>query len=180
LGADYWKPIQAGKEHPTDTEIVKSLVSNPACSFFSEKYLLTTPASPHIAAEIDKTKIVLEDIIPPESENTLIIEGAGGVYSPVNTGFLNADLIQKLNASAILVVRHYLGSINHSLLSIEALKIRKIPVLGIIFNGVNESSTSFILQYSGLNNLLQINEHEKFEPQLIKRYADLLKGKINE
>ena len=145
LKADYWKPIQAGTVPQTDTELVKSLITNKKTKFHKEAFKLKTPASPHFAALLDKKKIELKKINCPETSNTLIIEGAGGLLVPINQKNYVYDLIPHLNAELILIVNFYLGSINHTLLSIEYLKSRKAKVKGIIFCGeVNESSKQII------------------------------------
>src|SRR5882757_7462228 len=135
LKADYWKPIQAGDLDDSDTLKVQSLVSNSISRFYPEAYRLTQPYSPHKAAAIDKIVIDIQNIIPPKTENQLIVEGAGGLMVPLNDSFLMIDVIKKLNAKVILVSQNYLGSINHTLLSLHALKQYDIPVMGIIFNG---------------------------------------------
>jgi dethiobiotin synthetase len=151
LKADYWKPIQAGDLHQSDTMKVQQLVSNPTTVFHPEAYRLTQPYSPHKAAALDGVEIDLAQIIIPQTSNHLIIEGAGGLMVPLNSKHLVIDLIEKLGAEVILVSRNYLGSINHTLLSAEALKQRGIPIKGIIFNGDNDTaSESFITAYTGL------------------------------
>lgn len=170
-GAAYWKPVQAGIDGPTDTEILRSLIGNPACRIFPETHLLENPVSPHLAAQMENKRISLDDFKIPETSSYLIIEGAGGLFSPLNDSQLNIDLIQKMGAEVVVVVKHYLGSINHSLLSIEALKNRGIPMLGIVFNGVNDPSSEYVLNYTGVKNLLQIKEHEEINKQLIREYA---------
>jgi dethiobiotin synthetase len=135
LNADYWKPIQSGDLDNSDTKKVKSLITNSKTVFHPESYRLTQPYSPHKSAAIDGIRIDPEQIILPETSNQLVIEGAGGLMVPLNDNFLMVDLIPQLNAEVILVVQHYLGSINHTLLSLEVLRGRKIPVKAIIFNG---------------------------------------------
>jgi dethiobiotin synthetase len=139
LKADYWKPIQSGDLDNSDTDKVKNLVSNSISKFHSETYRLTQPFSPHKSADLDGIEISLDKFIIPETDNTLIIEGAGGLMVPLNDKDLMIDLIKKLNVEVILVIRHYLGSINHSLLSIEALKARGIKIKGIIYNGLPDT-----------------------------------------
>ena len=126
LQADYWKPIQAGLYPLTDKEKVKSLISNKTSVFHPESYLLKEPMSPHAAAEMEGVTIDLNTIIVPATKNTLIIEGAGGIMVPINNHSFVLDLIEKLNAEVVLVVQNYLGCINHSLLTINALKQKGI------------------------------------------------------
>lgn len=154
LKADYWKPIQSGDLDYSDSLKVQNLVSNTKSFFHPEAYRLTQPYSPHYSAELDKVEIDMEKINKPNTENHLIIEGAGGLMVPLNQHDLMIDLIKKLACPTILVSRNYLGSINHTLLSIEALKNRNIPIEGIIFNGEpNDSTEKIILKMSGLKSL---------------------------
>src|ERR1700733_4624124 len=133
LKADYWKPVQSGDLENSDTITVKSLISNSKTTFFDEAYRLSQPFSPHKSAAIDGITIKPENIVLPQTNNILVIEGAGGLMVPLNTDFLMLDLIRQLGAAAILVSQNYLGSINHTLLSAYALKKENIPVRGIIF-----------------------------------------------
>ncbi|HTH81438.1 MAG TPA: dethiobiotin synthase [Mucilaginibacter sp.] len=148
LKADYWKPIQSGDLDNSDTLKVKSLISNTLSKFFPEAYRLTQPYSPHKSADLDGIIIDPAKIMMPATDNQLIIEGAGGLMVPLNNNFLMIDLIQQLKADVVLVIKHYLGSINHSLLSLEALKSRNIPVRAVIYNGDrDEYSESIINNY---------------------------------
>jgi len=150
LKADYWKPVQSGDLDNSDTLLVKSLVSNPVTKFYPEAYRLTQPFSPHKSAALDGIEIDPEKIIIPQTDNQLIIEGAGGLMVPLNERFLMIDLIKKLSAEVVLVSQNYLGSINHTLLSIDALRSRNIPMKGIIFNGdSDEWSESVIRKQAG-------------------------------
>src|SRR4051812_32249696 len=117
LKADYWKPIQSGDLDNSDTLKVRDLVSNKTTRFYPETYRLTQPFSPHKSAAIDNVVIDIQTIIPPKTDNQLIIEGAGGLMVPLNDNALIIDLIKQLNAQVILVSQNYLGSINHTLLS---------------------------------------------------------------
>jgi dethiobiotin synthetase len=169
LNADYWKPIQSGDLDSSDTLKVKSLISNKVTHFFPEAYALTQPFSPHKSAALDKITINLENIVLPKTDNQLIIEGAGGLMVPLNDNFLIIDLIKQLNARVILVTKHYLGSINHTLLSLHALKKYGIPVMGIIFNGDKDIySKSYILEYSEVPDLGQIPEFKTINKKTVK------------
>ncbi len=149
LKADYWKPIQSGDLDDSDTLKVKSLVSNSRSGFHPEAYRLTQPFSPHKSADLDGILIDPLKIIVPETSNQLIIEGAGGLMVPLTNNFLMIDLIQQLKAEVVLVVKHYLGSINHTLLSLDALRNRQIPVKVIIFNGDGDQySEDVIMAYA--------------------------------
>jgi dethiobiotin synthetase len=149
LKADYWKPIQSGDLDNSDTIKVKSLVSNTKSVFHPEAYRLTQPYSPHKSAALDGIEINTLGITTPITDNQLVIEGAGGLMVPLNNDFLMIDLIQQLDVEVVLVVKHYLGSINHTLLSLDALKSRKIPLKAVIFNGdPDQSSEEIITRYA--------------------------------
>jgi dethiobiotin synthetase len=134
LGARYWKPVQAGLADGSDAASVVTL-GVPADRVLPEAYRLTTPCSPHLAAEIDGVTIDLDRLALPEVGGPLIVEGAGGVMVPVTRDLIFADLFARWNTPVVLVARTGLGTINHSLLSIEALCSRGVPILGIAFIG---------------------------------------------
>ena len=170
LGADYWKPVQAGI--PVDTQTVKALVTNSQSQFHKERYALREPMSPHAAAEREGINMKLEDFTAPPCEKDLIIEGAGGVMVPINEEEVIIDLVPRLEAEIILVSNLYLGSINHTLLSIELIKQRGYAVKGIIFNGPsNPDSESVILAKSGWPCLLRIPQHDDINPTIVQQYA---------
>lgn len=157
LNADYWKPIQSGDLDNSDTIKVKSLITNTKTKFHPEAYSLTQPYSPHKSADIDGITIDPEKIILPVTDNQLIIEGAGGLMVPLNNNFLMIDLIEQLNAEVILVVKHYLGSINHTLLSLDALQSRNIHIRALIFNGdADEYSEQIISNYLKKGKIISI------------------------
>lgn len=135
LGAHYWKPIQAGLDPEGDKETVARLSGLPASHILPETYRLTTPASPHLAARIDGVDIRLDRLSLPRVDGPLVVEGAGGLLVPVSETLLMADLFAHWGAPVILCARTELGTINHSLLSIEALRARAIPLAGIAFIG---------------------------------------------
>jgi dethiobiotin synthetase len=165
LQADYWKPVQAGELDDTDTMKVKQLISNTKSVFHPETYRLNQPYSPHKAAALDSITIDEKTIILPRTDNKLIIEGAGGLMVPLNDHCLMIDLIGQLNTEVVLVSQNYLGSINHTLLSIEALKQRGISIKGIIFNGDYDNySQEYISTYSqtrSLGNVPRLLEVDK-------------------
>ncbi|GAA4449054.1 dethiobiotin synthase [Nibrella saemangeumensis] len=172
LQADYWKPVQSGSLDDSDTRTVQQLISNPVSQFHPEAYRLTQPLSPHAAAAIDGVEISLENITLPETDNHLIIELAGGLMVPLNNRDLNIDLVQRWGLPVVLVSRNYLGSINHTLLSVEACRSRQIPLLGLIFNGPATPATeSFILSYTGLPCLGRIEQEETLTKAIISHYA---------
>lgn len=178
LGADYWKPIQAGM--PRDTDSVRELVSNGKTRFHPERYLLRTPASPHAAARLEGISIQLKAFTLPPTTNTLVIEGAGGCLVPLNDQDFVVDLIGGLGAEVILVSNLYLGSINHTLLTVEALKKRNLPIRGLIFNGQpNEESENIILHHTKLACLLRIKREPVINAEVVRSYATLLNKKWN-
>jgi dethiobiotin synthetase len=171
LEADYWKPIQAGELGNNDTHKVKNLVSNKKTVFHPNSVELQTPMSPHAAAEIDGVKITSAKIKRPKTSNDLVIEGAGGLIVPISFKETIADLI-KPSDKIIVVSRHYLGSINHTLLTLEALKNRGLNIFGIIFNGAkNDSSESVILKMTGVSCLGRIDNEPYFDKNVVKEYA---------
>lgn len=173
LRADYWKPIQAG--FPRDTETVQSLISNDVSCFHKETYFLNTPASPHASAKIDQVSIEMKKIQMPETSNDLIIEGAGGVLVPLNDKNVILDLVPKAHAEIVLVSNLYLGSINHTLLTAEAIKSRGYKVKGIIFNGLsNPESEAIILKKTGYKMLLSIRQEQEITKQTILKCANKL------
>lgn len=178
LNADYWKPIQSGDLQNSDTHKIKRWISNSKTFFHPNAYALSIPASPHLSAKLDDTAIEIDKIIRPKTENHLVIEGAGGLLVPLNETTTIADLI--LPSDRIIIVsRHYLGSINHTLLTIEALKNRNLTPYGIIFSGEeNTSSEEIILKKSGIRCLGRIDEEPYFDKNVIRYYAE--KWKSNE
>jgi dethiobiotin synthetase len=180
LEADYWKPIQAGDLENSDSHKVKSLLSNKKTVLHPNSYQLQTPASPHLAAALDGIVIDLNKITEPITKNHLIIEGAGGVFVPLNENDTVVDLIQT-DYKVIVVSRHYLGSINHTLLTIEALQNRKINIAGIVFNGEeNKSSEAIILNKTGLKCIGRIEEEPYFDQNVILEYAEMFREKLLE
>lgn len=168
LEADYWKPIQCGDLENSDTDQVKSLVSNMKTKFHPEIYRLSQPFSPHKSAILDGIRIELEEIILPVTHNQLIIEGAGGLMVPLNEHYLLIDLIKKLDAEVILVSENYLGSINHTLLSLEILKMRNIFLKGIVFNGESDTyAEEIILNLSGITSFAKIPKMDNLNKKSI-------------
>lgn len=165
LKADYWKPVQAGDLDQSDTIKVRELVSNTSTVFHPEAYRLTQPFSPHKAAALDGVTISLDQIKIPETTNQLVIEGAGGLMVPLNSRELMIDLIAYLDVEVVLVSRNYLGSINHTLLSVSVLQQRGIIIKGIIFNGPRDAaSEDLILNYTKVPLLGVIPEFAHLDP----------------
>jgi dethiobiotin synthetase len=178
LQADYWKPIQAGDLEHSDTHKVQSLITNTQSQFHTNSYALQTPASPHLAAAKDGITIDLKQIQEPQTTNHLVIEGAGGILVPLNDTESVVDIIQP-DYKVIVVSRHYLGSINHTLLTVEALQNRKIQVAGIIFSGEeNTSSEQIILNRTGVICIGRIGEEPYFDTNVIVEYADLFRENL--
>ncbi len=172
MGWDYWKPVQAGELDNSDSIFIQKNVSNPLCDIHPETYRLTVAASPHYAAAVDGIEIKKEDIILPLSNNSIVIETAGGLMSPLAKGFFNIDLVQHFNLPVILVSSNYLGSINHTLLSVAALQERNITIKGIVFNGDTVASTeSFILEHTQLPLLFSIPKFEEVNASVITEFS---------
>lgn len=185
LGADYWKPIQSGLEGGTDTETVKTLVSNDTSRFHEELYSLNTPASPHLAARIDNVHIELDALKKAFDEirrpdRHLVVEGAGGLMVPLNERHFYPDLIQLLQIPVVVVSSQYLGNINHSMLTAEVLKMRRIPVLGWVFNGTYHINEEDIIRWSGLEQIGRIEEEEEVDSRMVSRYAEKLRPRLLE
>ena len=149
LGASYWKPVQAGLEEESDSETVARLGGLPAHSILTEAYRLRTPASPHRAAEIDGVGIDAERLAVPHAAGPLIIEGAGGLMVPLTRDLTFLDIFARWRLPVVLCARTGLGTINHTLLSLEALRLRSIPVLGVAFIGHAEPETERIIAQMG-------------------------------
>ena len=177
LEADYWKPVQAGDLDYSDTHKVKDLVSNSNSVFHCETHALNHPMSPHAAAERDGVEISLNDFKIPHTDNNLVIEGAGGLMVPLNKRDCMIDLIEGLGVEAVLVSRNYLGSINHTLLSVEALKSRGVAIKGIIFNDEENAETeSVILEMTGLQCLGRVGMIEDLSKESVAKCAENFKG----
>ena len=176
LQADYWKPVQAGDLDYSDTHKVKDMVSNSKSVFHDESFALNHPISPHAAAERDGLEISLREFKIPETENHMIIEGAGGLMVPLNSKDCIIDLIENLAVEVVLVSRNYLGSINHTLLSVEALVSRGISIKGVIFNDKeNVDTESVILKMTGLKCLGRVEKEEDLTQEVISNYASKFK-----
>jgi dethiobiotin synthetase len=171
LEADYWKPIQAGELESCDTKKVKNLVSNSKSKFYPNTYALQTPMSPHAAAEIEGITIDIKTIKAPKTKNHLVIEGAGGVLVPINETQTILDLI-KPNYKVIVVSRHYLGSINHTLLTVNLLKEKGFNVALIFSGNENKTSEAIITKITNVPVIGRIDEEPYFDKNVIMEYAD--------
>lgn len=177
LQADYWKPIQAGDLHYSDTDKIKELVSNKTSVFHNNSFALNTPMSPHAAAEIDGVRIKLNQIQEPKTKNSLVIEGAGGLLVPLNDTDTVLDIIKK-EYTVIVVSRHYLGSINHTLLTVNTLKEKGFDV-SIIFSGNEHKTTEDIIKkMTGRPIIGRVDEEPYFDQNVIKEYAERFKDKL--
>ena len=178
LQADYWKPLQAGNMEFSDSQTVKSLITNKKSVIHPEKYAMFLAASPHLAAKEEGIKISVKDFEIPETSNkNLIIEGAGGLMAPLNSKETMLDLVKHLHAKVILVSINYLGSINHTLLSAYALQKEGIEVLGIIFNGrKHDPSEKIIKKLTGLPVLGRVERMPDPSKELILEEAKKFTG----
>lgn len=169
LNADYWKPIQCGLSK--DSETIEDLLQGSRRTH-PEALFLKTPCSPHHAASLAGFEIDLKRIVPPKTSCPLVIEGCGGILVPLNLNHLTIDLFTKWDCEWIIVSRHYLGSINHTLLSIEAMKSRGLNVRGIVFNGTPcEQTEKAILTFSKYPCIGRIYEEKLWSPKRICTYA---------
>jgi dethiobiotin synthetase len=170
LKADYWKPIQSGDLDISDSLFISHLISNTQTVIHPERYRLGQPLSPHLSARLDGIQIKIADIKIPATNNSLIIEGAGGLMVPLNNEELIIDLIKSLNAKVIVVSQNYLGSINHTLLTLEMLKIHQIEIAGLIFNGQpNPETEDYISNYSNVKILGKIPKMSIIDQESILR-----------
>jgi dethiobiotin synthetase len=173
LKADYFKPIQCGSLDDSDTMWVRKLVENAQSTIHEEAYRLNGFMSPHAAAKQDGVNLEIKNIDLPDTDNTIIIEGAGGLMVPINDREMVVDLIPHFNAETVLVSQNYLGSINHTILSVELLKARGIKIAGIIFNGDTVPATEeVILEYTGVPCLGRVGQEENLSKEVISNYAD--------
>lgn len=177
LKADYWKPIQAGELAFSDADTVKSLISNDLSKFHPITYALNTPMSPHAAAKIDGVTVELEKIIEPNTDNNLVIEGAGGILVPVNEEQTILDVIPS-DATVVVVSRHYLGSINHTLMTLELLKQKGFQI-ALIFSGDEHKSTEDIItKMSGVKVIGRVDEEKVIDKSVVRKYAGLFRENL--
>ncbi|MEN9570672.1 MAG: dethiobiotin synthase [Bacteroidota bacterium] len=161
LGYDYWKPVQAGDLDNTDTLFVQNMVTNPACHTHPETHRLRLAASPHYAAAQEGINIKATDFTLPATVNPLVVETAGGIMSPLAPNLLNIHLAQQLQLPVILVSNNYLGSINHTLLTVAAMRQHNLTLKGLVFSGqLLQSTRDYIVQHTGLPILFSIPQLE--------------------
>ncbi|TXI38047.1 MAG: dethiobiotin synthase [Nitrosomonas sp.] len=179
LGADYWKPVQWGTGAITDRETIKGLVSHPNVQVHPEAYSFDIAQAPHhisplTGQELDPNKISL-----PITDRPLIIESTGGILVPFRRSLLMLDVLTKWESHWVIVSKNYLGSINHTLMTVEVLRQRQVPIWGIIFNGPEDpASENFILNYTGLSCLARLHVEPQIDPNTVKKYATLWKEKL--
>jgi len=170
LGAHYWKPVQAGiEEEGTDAQRTAWLSGLPSEHILPEAYRLATPCSPHLAAEIDGVAIDPARLALPDTGGPLVVEGAGGVLVPISRQETYADQFARWGAPAVLVARTMLGTINHALLSIEALRARGVPILGVAFVGDPvEDSEATICAMGGVRRLGRLPRLDPLDPATLR------------
>jgi len=180
LNADYWKPVQAGDLDNTDSHKVGRYIANSASVIHSEGFRLNTPASPHVSARIDGIEISLDSLNPPLVENSLVIEGAGGLMVPLNDdGDMMLDLLLKTATKVVLVSRNYLGSINHTLSAFEVLKSKGVKVDLLVFSGEeNKESEAIIESYGMPSKVLRVPRFEAVDSLSVGEFASNHKENI--
>jgi dethiobiotin synthetase len=171
LDGSYWKPIQSGLEDMTDTEWVREKTGLPEDRFFSETYRLKCPLSPHASARNDNVRIDLEAFrIPTVDQNRhLIVEGAGGIMVPLNEQHFMLDLMKKIQLPILLVARSILGTINHTLLSLQQLRRHRLDIIGVVMNGpVNSGNRQAIEHYGKVRVLAEVECLPEINPNSLK------------
>ncbi|SHE64851.1 dethiobiotin synthetase [Arenibacter palladensis] len=172
LQADYWKPVQTGDD--SDSETISELISNTKTVIHKSSYSLKAPISPHAAAALEGVYIDHNKIHEPKTENHMVIEGAGGVLVPLNDSDTLLDIIMP-TYHVVVVVKHYLGSINHSLLTIKWLLLKGYDV-AILFNGEpNAASEDIITKITGVPVLGRIGHEDTLTKEVVKKYAEQLR-----
>ncbi len=180
LEADYWKPIQSGDLHESDSIKIRNLCEiSGGNRIHKERFKLYEPIAPHAAAQLEGRKISLTDFTLPATTNSLIVEGAGGVAVPLNTEHTILDLIKRLELPVMLVVRNYLGSINHTLLSIAALRQHDVPIKGmVVFGDRVESSEEIIVELTNVPILFSVGLQRNVDAEFITKTSNQLKETI--
>lgn len=170
---DYWKPLQCGNLEKADSDTVRELISNEISQVHDEVYNLEQPVAPTTAAKLDNITIDPEAFVFPKSERPIVVEGVGGLLVPLTERLLVIDLIRQFEIPIVLVVRHYLGSINHTLLSIEALKSREINLIGLVISGgENKESEEIICKVSNERIVAHVPLLEEMTQLSVKMVGD--------
>jgi len=177
LGASYWKPIQAGLEDGSDTQRVAALGGLPPSAILPEAYRLTTPCSPHRAAEIDRVTIDPARLELPKNTDRIVIEGAGGALVPITRDLLFADLFASWGAPVLIVARTALGTINHTLLTIEALRRRSVAILGVAFVGESQEDSEATI--AAIGNVPRLGRLPLLDPLTPESLADAFAANFN-
>ncbi len=171
LQADYWKPIQTGAGEHGDTTTIQSLVTNNTTVIHPECIVLQAPMSPHAAAALENRTLYIGEVNRPITKNNLVIEGAGGLLVPINNKHSIIDLI-KTTDKVILVSAGYLGSINHTLLSLEVLKNRGLTCVGIVYNQLTLAKTIEVIEaMTGVPTIGHLEKESFIDTAVILRYA---------
>ncbi len=175
LDADYWKPVQAGDLHQTDTHFIQSHASLKQGKIHPELFALKEPMAPHGAAELENIHMRLTDFSLPQTNNTLVIEGAGGCMVPINNTHTLCDLMQSLKAQVVVVVKNYLGSINHTLLTINHLQSLSVDVLGLIISGDRNACSEDAYVAHGMVPIVgHVEQAKALTKEFIREQADVL------
>lgn len=170
LDAHYWKPVQSGLEEETDSELVARLAGAEPLRILPEAWKLKTPVSPHLAAQIDGVEIDPLALVPPQLERPLVIEGAGGLLVPLTRRVPYADVFARWQLPTILCARTALGTINHTLLSLEAMRVRRIPILGVVFIGDEvRDSQSIISELGKIKVLGRLPKCDRLDPETLRQ-----------
>lgn len=177
LFANYWKPVQSGELENTDSMKVERLISFETFQYYPEQFRLTQPLSPHVSAKLDGVHIEASDFVFPAFTGNLIVEGAGGLMVPINeNGLLYCDVVAEWKLPTILISKHYLGSINHTLMSIETLRNQNIPILGIIYVGDELPMTEeVIFTKTQIPTLFHVPIFENLSKETIYTFATQLR-----
>lgn len=179
LGADYWKPITCDVVGSRDPDTMGRWLDPTRHTIHPPAYSLENLLSPHHAARLENISIDMEKIILPKTKRPLVIEGVGGIFVPLTTKVLSIDLFSRWDCHWVIVSRHYLGSINHTLLTIDALKRRGLTITGLIFNGEsNPDSEAAILEVSQIPLLGRLLPENEINPTTIQRYAEQWKPNL--
>lgn len=168
----YWKPIQSGvQDDLPDLEQVKKLTALPPDHFFPSRYLLQAALSPDQAAALEQVTLDLDQCVPPQTDKTLVVEGAGGIHVPINERENMLDLMQKLALPVVIVARGTLGTINHTLLTIEGLRQRGLPIQGVVFNGkLNPANQKAIEKWGQVRTMFQVPFFDTIDATRLRRW----------
>ncbi len=180
LNGAYWKPIQAGLEGGGDSAAVQRMTAMPDFRIHRPDYELRIPRSPHEAAQREGVRIALSDFVLPKDYRPLVVEGAGGVLVPLNETTLMVDLMAHLGLPVLMVARAALGTINHTLLSIEALRQRGLQIIGVVMNGPpDEANREAIEHYGKVQVIAEVPVLASLSPRSIAGLAKQLRRALD-